>query len=94
MTRVEGEQYKNGITRCNRGKEKGGCAACSIITPRPEEVVREVRVYNTGEDTLVQGRINCKTEGFLYLLWSSKNPTKQYLGRCGRWVSASIAGQL
>lgn len=89
-TRTEGEQYKNGVTRCNRGKGKGGCAVCSIIMSRPEEVVREVRVYNTGEDIPVQGRINCKTEGFLYLLWSSKNPSKQYLGRCGRWVSVRL----
>ena len=30
---------------------------------------------------MIEGSINCKTTGgYLYLLWSSKAPTKQYLG--------------
>ena len=90
ITRAEGEQHKNGITRCSKGKGQGGCIACSILTSRPKEIVREVRVYNTGEDIPVQGRLNCKTEGFLYLLWSSKNLEKQYLGHCGRSVVARL----
>ena len=49
-----------------------------------------MRVYNMGETIPVRGRINCKTEGFLYLLWSAKDPSQQYLGRCSRQVSARL----
>ena len=54
------------------------------------DVVRNVRVFNAGKEIPVQGRINCKTVGFLYLLWSEKNPEKQYLDRCGHSVAARL----
>ena len=53
---------------------------------RPEEVVRKVTIYNTGEVIPIRGRMDCKTMGFLYLVWSLKDPTVQYLGRCSRQV--------
>ena len=49
-----------------------------------------MRIFNAGKEIPVQGRINCKTEGFLYLLWSEKNPEKQYLGRCSHSVAARL----
>ena len=64
--------------------------ACSYLTTTPGEVVRKVWVYNVGEDIPVQGRLNCKTVGFLYLLWSAKDPTKQYLGRCSHNVVSRL----
>ena len=73
-----------------RVKDREGYIACSYLTSTPREVVRKVRVYNMGEDIPVQGHLNCKTEGFLYLLWSAKNSEKQYLGRCGRSVVARL----
>ena len=72
ITRLEGELHKNGVTRCNKGKGQGGCIACSYLTPTPRDVVRKVRVFNVRKEIPVQGRINCKTVGFLYLLWSEK----------------------
>ena len=55
IMRTEGELHKNGVIQCNGGKRKSGCAACSILTSWPEEVVREVRVYNTGTIIPVRG---------------------------------------
>ena len=86
-TRTQGEQYRNGVVQCSKGKSKGGCTACSIITSRPAEIVREVTIYNTGEKIPIKGRMDCKTRGFLYLVWSNKDPRVQYLGRCSRQVS-------
>ena len=80
-TRGEIEMYRNGVTRCSKGKGQGGCITCSYITKTPREVVKEVRIFNAGRDIPVQGRINCKTEGFLYILWSAKRPDMQYLGK-------------
>ena len=90
MTRTEGEQFKNGVVRCNKGKTKIGCIVCSILTTRPEEVVREVTIYNTGEKISIRGRMDCKTRGFLNLVWSQKDPKVQYLGRCSRQVGARL----
>ena len=56
-TRAEVEQYRNGVMRCSKGK----CTSCSIITSSPEEVVREVTIYNTGEKIPIQGWMDCKT---------------------------------
>ena len=54
---------------------------CPFITSRPDEVIKFVEIKNMGEKIPVEGRINCKTGGgFLYLLWSRKDPGKQYLG--------------
>ena len=44
-------------------------------------MIKKVTLFSTGQEIMVEGTINCKTRGgFLYLLWSSKAPTKQYLG--------------
>ena len=85
-TREEAERYKNGVTRCSKGKGQGGCLTCSYITTTPSEVVKSVRIFNAGRDIPVQGTLNCKTEGFLYILWSAKRPNMQYLGRSSRSV--------
>ena len=79
--------YRNGVTRCSKGKGQGGCITCSYITKTPREVVKEVRIFNAGRDIPVQGRINCKTEGFLYILWSAKRPDMQYLGKSTKSVA-------
>ena len=48
-------------------------------------VIRTVTLFSTGQEIAIEGNINCKTRGgFLYLLWSSKAPSKQYLGSCIR----------
>ena len=49
--------------------------------------MREITIYNTGEKIPIKGRMDCKTRGFLYLVWSNKDPKVQYLGRCSRQVS-------
>ena len=91
ITRREGEVNKNGVTRCNKGKSKTGCAACPYMTSQHEEVIREIKVYNTGEVIPVRGRITCKTEGgFLYFLWSKKDPSRQYLGCSGHKVGTRL----
>ena len=91
LTRREGEAYKNGITRCNKGKSKSGCMACVYLTSRHKEVIWEVKVYNIGEIIPVQGRNNCKTEGgFLYFLWSRKDLGSQYLGSSSRKVGTRL----
>ena len=58
-----------------------GCVCCPFITSMPKVVIKFVEIKNTGEKIPVEGRINCKTGGgFPYLLWSRKDPGKQYLG--------------
>ena len=84
-TRSSGEESRNGVTRCNKGLNRRGCVCCPFITSRPEEVIKFVEIHNSGEKIPVEGRINCKTGGgFLYLLWSEKDPGKQYLGSSGQ----------
>ena len=85
ITRREGEANKNGVTRCNKGKNKNGCAACLYLSSRHEEVVREVKVYNTGEVIPVRGRINCKTEG---AFCTSCGAEKTQVGNI--WVAAGV----
>jgi hypothetical protein len=80
-TRAGGEEARHGLTRCNRGLARRGCVACPFITSQPNEVVKSVKIHNTGQRIPVEGRMNCKTKGgFLYLLWSAKVPAVQYLG--------------
>ena len=65
--------------------DRNTCICCPFITSRPDEVVRTVTLFSTGQEIAIEGVINCKTKGgFLYLLWSSKAPMKQYLGSCIR----------
>ena len=80
-TRAESEGARNGVSRCNKGLGRRGCVECSIITSRPNEVVKSVTIHNTNQIIPVEGKINCKTRGgFLYMLWSRKAPAMQYLG--------------
>ena len=44
----------------------------------------KVKVQNAGQEIQVEGQLNCKTQGFLYLLWSRKAPDQVYLGSCCR----------
>ena len=76
-TRREGEGKQNGLTRCNKGTERGGCYACPFMMSGHKEVVKKVVIYNMGEKITVKGHINCRIEGGdLYLLWSRKVPSK------------------
>ena len=51
------------------------------LISRPNEIVKSVTLYNTGQVIPVKGKINCKTKGgFLCFLWSRKAPALQYLG--------------
>ena len=76
---------RNGVTRCNKGLNRNACICCPFITSRPDEVIRKVTLFSTGQEIMIEGVINCTTRGgFLYLLWSSKAPAKQYLGSCIR----------
>jgi hypothetical protein len=70
---------RNGLTRCNKGLNRNSCGACPHITSRPSEVIKKVRL-GTGVEIEVKGRMNCKTPGFIYVLWSKKAPEKAYLG--------------
>ena len=84
-TRAGGELARHGVTRCNKGLARQGCAACPYITSKPNQVIRSVKFHSTGQVIQVEGRINCKTNcGYLYLLWSSKAPNKQYIGSSSR----------
>ena len=84
-TRTEGQEARNGLTRCNKSLGRNGCTACPFITSRHNQVIKSVKVHSTGQEIPVEGRINCKSSGgHLYLLWSSKDPTKQYLGSSNR----------
>ena len=84
-TRATAENAKNGLTRCNKGLNRPSCVCCPFITSRPNEVVKTVTLFNTGLEIVIEGLINCKTKGgYLYLLWSSKAPAKQYLGSSSR----------
>ena len=84
-TRSSSQKARNGVTRCNKGLDRNTCICCPFITSRPDEVVRTVTLFSTGQEIAIEGVINCKTKGgFLYLLWSSKAPMKQYLGSCIR----------
>ena len=54
---------------------------CPFITSRPNQVIKSVKIQNTGQEIAIEGKINCKSSGgHLYLLWSSKAPAEQYLG--------------
>ena len=73
------------MTRCNKGLNRPGCPCCPYITSSPSQVIKKVTLFSTGKEILIEGSINCKTTGgYLYLLWSSKAPTKQYLGSSTR----------
>jgi hypothetical protein len=90
-TRAAEVNNRHGLTRCNRGTTRAGCIACAFITSRPAEVVKSVRITSTNTVINVDGRLNCKsTGGFLYLLWSSKVPTVQYLGSSGQTPGARL----
>ena len=72
-----------GLSRCNKGLGKTDCLCCPFVTSRPNEVIKSVKIFNTGQIIKIDQEINCKTQGgFLYLLWSEKCPEKQYLGSC------------
>ena len=47
------------------------CAACPF---------RKVKLKSTGQEIKVEGQLNCKTKGFLYLLWSRRAEDQVYLG--------------
>ena len=48
-------------------------------------MIKSVTLHSTGQVVQVEGKMNCKTRGgYLYLLWSSKAPAKQYIGSCDR----------
>ena len=49
--------------------------------------MREVKIHNTGDVLRIEDKMNCKTRGFLYLVWSDKDPKVQYLGRSSRPVA-------
>ena len=84
-TRAGEQEARSGLSRCNKGLGRNGCSACPFITSRPNQVIRSVRIHNTGQEVQVEGRITCKTAGgYLYLLWSKKAPAKQYLGSSAR----------
>ena len=90
-TRSRAELARNGVSRCNRGLARQGCMACPYITSRPSEVVKTVTIHSTGQVLEVEGKLNCKTrEGYLYLLWSSKAPAKQYIGSSDRQPSVRL----
>ena len=74
-TRAGGREARSGVTRCSKGQGRSGCSACPFMTERPNQVIRSVKISNTGQEVLVEGSINCKTRGgYLYLLWSRKVP--------------------
>ena len=50
-------------------------------------MVREVKIYNTGETLKIEDKMDCRTRGFLYLVWSQKAPRVQYLGQSGQRVA-------
>ena len=83
-TRAAAAGARDGLTRCNKGLNRNGCSACPYITSRPAEVIKKVKLQSTGQEILVEGKLNCKTRGFLYLLWSRKAPDQVYLGSCCR----------
>ena len=84
-TRATAEGARNGLSRCNKGLNRNGCAACPFITSSPSQVIKKVTLFITGRQIIIEGSINCKTTGgYLYLLWSSKAPSKQYLGSSTR----------
>ena len=90
-TGAERSQRRGGVTRCSKGKVASNrCTSCSVITSRPEEVIKEVKVYNTGDMLKIEDNMNCKTKGFLYLVWSDKDPRVQYLGRSSRQVAERL----
>ena len=68
------------LSRCSKDLGRRGCVECSFITSKPSQIIKEVSVQNTGQKIKVEGKINCKSRGFLYLLWSRKVPTMQYIG--------------
>jgi hypothetical protein len=85
-TRHGTQETRHGVTRCNKGKGRRGCAMCPYITDRPAEVVREVKMPPSGQVERVQGRLNCNqggSGGFLYLAICAKSGAG-YLGESGR----------
>ena len=58
-----------------------GCNACPYITKRSRDVVKSVTITSNGVQIVVEGKISCTSKGgFIYLLWSAKDPIKKYLG--------------
>ena len=82
-TRTARREGENGLTRCNKGLNRNECATCPFITLKPSEVIKKVTIGN-GKEIEVKGKLNCKTPGFVYVLWSMKAPEKAYLGSSSR----------
>ena len=54
-------------------------------------MVKSVTITSTNKVVQVDGKLDCKTKGgFLYLLWSTKKPSVQYLGSSGQTPGARL----
>ena len=56
-TRVGVRENRRGVTRCSRGTGRNQCGACHYLTSSPREVVKEVTIHSSGE----QSRLKTKS---------------------------------
>ena len=99
-TRASIRENQRGVTRCNKGLNRNNCRACPIITRAPQDVVKEIKIHSSREVVKVEGKMNCKSKSFLYVLESSKtpkgpgSPPSQYVGQSGATVATRLAGHV
>jgi hypothetical protein len=43
-----------------------------VLTKAPQDVIREAKIHSSGETVRGEGKINCKSKSFLYVLESSR----------------------
>ena len=99
-TRTSIRENHRGVTRCNKGLGRNNCSVCPILTKNPKAVVKEVKIHSSGEIVKIEGRLNCKSKSFLYVLESSKTakdpgaPPSQYVGQSGGTVATRLQGHI
>jgi hypothetical protein len=99
-TRATARENQRGITRCNKGLDRNNCRACPVLTKAPQDVIKEVKIHSSGKVVKVEGKLNCKSKSFLYVLESSKtpkgpgSPPSQYVGQSGTTVATRLKAHI
>ena len=70
------------------------------IRENQRDVIRETKIHSSGETVRVEGKLNCKSKSFLYVLESSKtpkgpgSPPSQYVGQSGTTVATRLRAHI
>jgi hypothetical protein len=97
-TQASIRENQGSVTRCNKGLNRNNCRACPVLTMAPQDVMKEVKIHSSSGIVKVEGKLNCKSKSFLYVLEPSKtskgpgSPPSQYVGQSGSTVATRLGG--